>query len=493
MLNRLVRSLISGVAAAALCGCAVGPDYKRPTSPVAPAYKEQATPQAGQQEVWNPAQPAADLAPRGDWWSIFNDPALAALETRVVISNQNVAVAEAAYRQAEALVREQRAALFPALDLTGGVTRSGGGRGSTGTVVSGGGGSVITGGAGGGSTTNFRANANASWELDLWGRIRRSIESARGQAEASEADLAGATLSAQATLAADYFDLRQTDAQIALLTEVVEGYRRALKITQNRYNASIAPHSDVLQAQSQLSTAEGDLADLGNSRAAFEHAIAVLVGETPSSFSLPADPNWQGAIPAIPAGIPSTLLQRRPDIAAAERRAASASAQIGVQKAAWFPSLTITSSYGFSGTQLGKLFDAPSSVWSAGAAVAQTLFDAGATRARVSEARAAYDQSVAEYRQTVLAAFQDVEDQLAAQRQLAIEQGHRVQSAEAAQAAATMVLNQYKAGQVAYTDVVTAQATALTARRSVVQATAVRQTTAVALVQALGGGWTAPF
>ena len=490
MLNRLVRSLISSAAAAALCGCAVGPNYVRPTTPVAPAYKEQLGKEQQSKEGWNPVQPA-DLAPRGDWWSLFNDPVLASLEARVAISNQNVAAAEAAYRQAEALVREQRAALLPTVDLGGGGTRSGGGRGSSGTVISSGAGSVVTGGSG--SSNTYRVNANASWEPDIWGRIRRTIEGARGAAQASEADLAGATLSAQATLASDYFDLRQTDAQIYLLTEVVDGYKRSLQITQNRFNAGIAPHSDVLQAQTQLASAQGDLADLGNSRAAFEHAIAVLVGETPSTFSLPADPKWKGVAPEIPAGVPSTLLQRRPDIAGAERRAASASAQIGVQEAAWFPNLTLSASYGFSAASLGKLLNVSSSVWSYGASVTQTLFDAGATNARVSEARAAYDQSVAEYRQTVLAAFQDVEDQLAAQRILATEEGFRRQSADAGQLAATMVLNQYKSGQVAYTDVVTAQATALTARRAVVQATAVRQTTAVALVQALGGGWTAPF
>jgi NodT family efflux transporter outer membrane factor (OMF) lipoprotein len=219
----------------------------------------------------------------------------------------------------------------------------------------------------------------------------------------------------------------------------------------------------------------------------------VLVGETPESFSLAADPNWTATAPEIPAGLPSTLLQRRPDIAAAERRAAAASAQIGVETAAWFPSLTLTGSYGFSAAELGKLFAASASVWSYGGSVAQTLFDAGATRARVSASRAAYDQSVAQYRQTVLAAFQDVEDQLAAQRALAAEQALRRQAAEASEQAATMVLNQYKEGQVAFTDVVTAQATALTARRTLVQATAARQTTAVALIQALGGGWTAPF
>jgi NodT family efflux transporter outer membrane factor (OMF) lipoprotein len=481
MPNRFVRRLISTAAAAALCGCAVGPDYVRPSTPVAPAYKEQG---------WNPAQPA-DLSPRGDWWGLFSDPALNGLEARVAVSNQNVAAAEAAYRQAEALVREQRAALLPSIDLTGGATRSGGGSGSGGTVVNAGGGTVVT--SGGGSKSTYRASVGASWEADVWGRIRRSVESARGSAQASEADLAAATLSAQATLAADYFDLRQTDLQIALLQQVTAGYQRAQQITQNRFNAGIAPHSDLLQAQSQLASAQADLADLSSSRAAFEHAIAVLVGETPESFSLAADPNWTATAPEIPAGLPSTLLQRRPDIAAAERRAAAASAQIGVETAAWFPSLTLTGSYGFSAAELGKLFAASASVWSYGASVAQALFDAGATRARVSGARAAYDQSVAQYRQTVLAAFQDVEDQLAAQRALAAQQALRRQAAEASEQAATMVFNQYKEGQVAYTDVVTAQAAALTARRTLVQTTAARQTTAVALIQALGGGWTASF
>jgi len=486
MPNRFLRSLTASAAAAALCGCAVGPNYVRPTTPIAPAYKEQ----AGQEQGWNPAQPA-DLAPRGDWWALFEDPALSALEARVAVSNQNIAAAEAAWRQAEALVREQRAALLPALDLSAGATRSGGGSGSGGTVVNSGGGTVVT--SGGGAATRYRASVGASWEPDVWGRIRRGIENARGSAQASEADLAAARLSAQATLAADYFDLRQTDLQIGLLQQVTAGYQRSLQIAQNRFNAGIAPHSDALQAQSQLASAQADLADLSSSRAAFEHAIAVLAGETPESFSIAPDPNWRAATPEIPPGLPSTLLQRRPDIAAAERRAAAASAAIGVETAAWFPSLTLTGSYGFSASQLGKLISAPASVWSYGASLAQTLFDAGATRARVSGARAAYDQTVAQYRQTVLAAFQDVEDQLAAQRALVAEDTLRRQAAEASERAAVMVLNQYKEGQVAYTDVVTAQATALSARRTLVQTTAARQTTAVALVQALGGGWTAPF
>ena len=480
---RHARLVLSAALAAALGACAVGPNYQRPALPLASAYKEQG---------WSPAQPA-DLAPRGDWWTLFGDPALDALEARVAISNQNVAAAEAAYRQAEALVREQRAALFPTVTLDGGATRSGSGGGSGGTVVSTGGGSSVVTGGGGRSSTTYRASIGASWEPDIWGRIRRTVEGARGQAQASEADLAAARLSAQGALAADYFDLRQADGEIALLTEVAEGYKRSLTIAQNRYRAGVAPHSDLLQAQSQLASTQADLADLGRTRAQFEHAIAVLVGETPETFSLAADPTWTPKIAVVPAGVPSTLLQRRPDIAAAERRAAAASAQIGVATAAWFPDLTLTGSYGFAASELSKLFSASSSIWSLGVAAGETLFDGGARRARVSQARAGYDQAAAQYRQTVLAGLQDVEDQLAAQRALAAEYELRRQAAEAAQSAAAMMLNQYREGLVDYTSVVTAQASALSARRSLVQAAAQRQTTAVALIQALGGGWTAPF
>jgi len=483
MRNRLLQILISSAAAAALAGCMVGPNYHRPSLPLTPAFKEQG---------WQPAQPA-DLTPRGDWWTLFNDPALTAIESRVVISNQNVAAAEAAYRQAEALVREQRAALFPTVDLTASGTRSGTGKGSSGTVVTGADGSTVVTGGGGRTANSYRASIGASWEPDVWGRIRRGIEGARGAAQASQADLAAATLSAQGSLAVDYFDLRSTDQEITLLTSAVAGYQKSLQIAQNRFNAGIAPHSDVLQAQSQLSTTQGDLTDLTRTRATFEHAIAVLAGQTPESFAIPADPNWVAAIPQVPPGVPSTLLQRRPDIAGAERRAASASAQIGVETAAYYPDLTLTGSYGFAANELGKLFSASNSVWSIGASAAETLFNGGLTRARVGAARAAYDEAVARYRQAVLAALQDVEDQLAATRVLAEEYTYREAAARDADLAATMVLNQYREGQVAYTNVVTAQVSALNARRTLVQAAATRESTAVALIQSLGGGWTAPF
>ncbi|THD80550.1 MAG: efflux transporter outer membrane subunit [Phenylobacterium sp.] len=483
MRNQLFRILITSAAAAALAGCMVGPNYHRPSLPLAPAFKEPG---------WTTAQPA-DLSPRGDWWTVFNDPVLNTLESKVAISNQNVAAAEAAYRQAEALVREQRAGLFPTVSLDGGATRSGGGRGSSGTVVTTGGTTTVVGGGGGGAVNSYRVSASASWAPDIWGRIRRGTEGARGAAQASEADLAAAKLSAQGSLATDYFELRESDIEIALLTQAVDGYQKSLTITQNRFNAGIAPHSDVLQAQSLLASTQGDLADLSRTRAIFEHAIAVLTGEAPETFAVTADPNWKPLIPGVPAAVPSTLLQRRPDVAGAERRAASASAQIGVQIAGYFPDLTLSGNYGFASSELGRLFSASNSSWSIGASVAQTLFDGGLTRARVSAARAAYDQAVATYRQTVLAALQDVEDQLAASRVYAQEYVYRDEAARDADLAATMVLNQYKEGQVAYTNVVTAQVSALNARRTLVQQAATRQSTEVALIQGLGGGWTAPF
>jgi NodT family efflux transporter outer membrane factor (OMF) lipoprotein len=479
-----LRVLLVTAAAAALCACAVGPNYARPPAAAAPAFKEPA-----HAPGWSPAQPA-DTALKADWWTLFDDPVLNELEARVAVSNQNVAAAEAAYRQAEALVREQKAALFPSLSLNPSGARSGSG-GSGGGIISTPGGGVVSTGSGKASST-YRASLAASWEPDVWGRIRREVESAGANAQSSAADLAAARLSAQGALATDYFDLRELDAETALLQATVEGYQQSLKIAQNRFNAGAAPHSDVLQAQSQLASTQADLADLGRQRAAFEHAIAVLTGQAPETFALGAQPSWNPSIPEVPAGVPSELLQRRPDVAAAERRAAAASAQIGVATAAYFPSLTLTGSYGYSAGELGSLFSASSSLWSYGLSAAETLFDGGLRKAQVSAARASYDQTVAQYRQAALTAFQNVEDQLAATRVLAAEYELRRQSALASEQAAQMVVNQYRAGQVVYTNVVTAQATALSARRGLAQAAASRQTTAVALIQGLGGGWAGP-
>ncbi|HWA61401.1 MAG TPA: efflux transporter outer membrane subunit [Caulobacteraceae bacterium] len=462
------------LASAALAGCMVGPNYHRPTAPVSPTYKEAAG--------WVPAQPS-DAADRRDWWTVLNDPVLNELEQRVDISNQNLAAAEAAWRQSEALVREQRAALFPTVTYNGSAEASGGGGGG-GTVTPGG---TVTGGRG--TTTSYRVGLGASWAPDLWGRIRRTVEAARAGAQASAADLANARLSAQTTLALDYIQLRQLDEQKRLSDATVVAYGRSLTVTQNRYNAGVAARSDVLSAQTQLANAKADDADLEQQRARLEHAIAILTGRPPAELTLTSAP-WTLVPPQIPAGVPSTLLQRRPDIAAAERRAAQANAQIGVAKSAYYPDLTLTGSGGFASSELGNLFSASSTLWSVGAQLAGTLFDAGARGARVSQARAAYDQQVALYRQAVLNGLGEVEDNLAAQRVLAAEQALRDQSLAAARENERILLNQYNAGQVDYTAVVVAQTAAYGAERAALQNQASRLAAAVDLIAALGGGWT---
>ena len=316
------------------------------------------------------------------------------------------------------------------------------------------------------------------------------MDSASASAEASAADLASAQLSARGELATNYFSLRQTDEQAALLKTTISGYQRSLQITQNRYAAGIAAKTDVLQAQTQLANAQSDELGLSRQRAQLEHAIAVLIGRAPADFTLAPAP-WNAEVPEVPLGVPSTLLQRRPDIAAAERRVAVANEQIGIAQSAFYPSLNLNASYGFGASRVADIFNASSSFWSLGLSAAEVIFNAGATRARVSGAEAAHDAAVAHYRQAVLVAFQDVEDQLAATRVLAQQQELRRQASQAADEAETQVLNRYRAGQVSYTEVVTAQATALSARRALVQAQADRKTTAVALIQSLGGGWQA--
>ena len=464
---RFEPRLLAGALLALLAtGCAVGPDYKLPTSAEATRFKEA--------EGWVPAAPA-DALERGPWWNLFKDPVLDQLQSRVDVSNQNVALAVAAYAQARALVREQRASLFPSVTLDGGATRSR----SSGNVTAGTPGRV---------GNNYQLSIGGSWEPDVWGRLGRAVDGAKAGEQASAADLASAKLSAQGELAANYFSLRQTDAQKALLETTLAGYQRALEITQNRYKAGIAAKTDVLQAQTQLANAQADHAGLQRTRAQLEHAIAVLVGEAPANFTLPPA-TWDPLVPEVPIGVPSDLLQRRPDIAAAERRVASANEQIGIAKSAYFPSLSLSASAGTGASRVADLFKASSSVWSLGLSAAQLIFDAGATGARVDGARAAHEQAVARYRQTVLTAFQDVEDQLSATRVLQTQQELRRQASEAADQVEQQVLNRYRSGQVGYTEVITAQATALSARRALVQAMADRQTTAVALIQSLGGGW----
>jgi NodT family efflux transporter outer membrane factor (OMF) lipoprotein len=477
------------LAAAALSllagGCAVGPKYQLPATPEVSAFKE-----AGD---WLPAAPA-DALDRGPWWSLFGDPLLDQLAARVEVSNQNVAVAVGAYAQARALVREQRAALFPTVSLTGGATRSGSNgassnAGNISTVSTVGAVGTVSTVNTGRSGSNYQLSIGGSWEPDVWGRLGRAVDSATAGAQASASDLASARLSAQGELAANYFSLRQTDAQNALLAKTIAGYARSLEITQNRYSAGVVAKTDVLQAQTQLSNSQADAAGLQRQRAQLEHAIAVLVGEAPANFTLAPVAAWRPVVPEIPVGLPSTLLQRRPDIAAAERRVASANEQIGIAKSAYYPSIRLNASEGLSASSVANLFKVGTSVWSLGLSATQLLFNAGATGARVAEAEAGQQQAAARYRQTVLVAFQDVEDQLSATRVLQAQQDFRRQASEAADLVEQQVMNRYRSGQVNFTEVITAQTTALNARRALVQAMADRQTTAVALIQSLGGGW----
>jgi len=451
------------VLALVLAGCAVGPTYQRPEMETPAAFKE------GRGE-WVRAVPA-DTLERGPWWDLFNDPVLHELASQVEVSNQNVAAAVAGYAQARALVAEQRSSLFPVVNLDVSANRSGG-NGSTATTRS-----------------SYQVGIGGSWEPDVWGRLRREVDSARAGVDASLADLQAAKLSAQGELASNYFNLREFDAQRAMQDETIAGYERTLKITQNRYNAGIAARTDVLQAETQYANARADQLSLERQRATLEHAIAVLVGKAPANFDLPRRPVWQGVVPDVPIDVPSTLLQRRPDIASAERRVAQANEQIGVAQSAYFPSLRLSGSAGVGAASIGDLFSASALVWSLGASLAQTIFNAGATRARVEGARASLDEASARYRQTVLSAFQDVEDQLVASRILQQQLVLRQQAAQAANLVEQQVLNRYQAGQVSYTEVINAQVTAQNARRALVQAQSDRQVAAVALIQALGGGW----
>lgn len=459
---RLPRHVLALAAFALLAGCAVSPVYEVPTASAPLAFKEAAG--------WQPAAPA-DTLERGPWWTLFGDAQLNQLADGIEVSNQNVAAAIASYEQARALVREQRASLFPTVSLSGSGTRSGGGGEQQ-------------------TANNYRAALGASWEPDIWGRLRAGVTGADASASASAADLAAARLSAQGELATNYFSLRQSDAQIALLSSTIEGYQRVLEITRNRFSSGIAAKSDLLQAQTQLANAQIDLSSQVRARAQLEHAIAILLGRAPSDFTLAVAP-WTITVPEVPVGVPSTLLQRRPDIAAAERRVALANEQIGIARSAYYPSLSLTGSYGSGASRVGDLFNASSSLWSFGLSAAQTLFNAGATTASVDAAKAGHAAAVARYRQTVLTAFGAVEDQLSATRALAEQIDLRRQASAAADEVEQQMLNRYNAGQVGYTDVVTAQVTALSARRQLVQAQADRQTTAVALIQALGGGWQA--
>ncbi|MCA8275826.1 efflux transporter outer membrane subunit [Burkholderia sp. AU30280] len=473
-LPRALRPLSAAVAVATavlLAGCAVGPDYHRPDTSIPAAYKEAP---AG----WKVAQPA-DRTDRGAWWSVYDDPQLASLMNQLNTSNQTVAQYAAAYRQARALVAEARAAYFPTVGFTGSATRS------RSAVSSSAASSGVNAGPIG---TNYNIGLDASWEPDLWGKVSRTVSAQRAGEAAAAADLANARLSAQATLAQTYYQLRTADALQKLLDDTVKSYEQSLKLTENQYAQGVAARADVIQAQTQLQSAQAAAIDNGVARAQYEHAIATLIGQPASTFSLPPAP-LTAVPPVTPVDVPSTLLERRPDIAAAERRAAAANEQIGVAIAAFFPTLTLSASGGFQSSVWSQLFTLPARFWTVGPQLAATLFDAGLRAAQTEAARATYDQDVATYRQTVLSAFQDVEDNLASQRILAQEIDVQRQAVDSAEHSLAIVTNQYKAGTVAYLNVLTAQTTAFTAQQKLATIAGQRMVSSVGLVKALGGGW----
>jgi NodT family efflux transporter outer membrane factor (OMF) lipoprotein len=455
------RCSLMGASALLLClsACEVGPDYKRPDVATPAAYKE-----TKDWKIAEPQQAGSNQA----WWSVYNDAALDDLEKQVAISNESLKASEAAYRQAVALVAEARAGYFPTLSLSTSMQQS---HQQSQT------------------TTQYSGSVGATWEIDVWGKIRREVESAKAGAQVSAADLAAARLSLQAELATDYFQLRTEDEIERLLNATVDAFSRSLQIAQNRYDVGVAAKTDVVSAQAQLESTRAQAINVGVQRSQLEHAIAVLIGKPPADFALTPAPGVVSVIPLTPPGLPSTLLERRPDIAAAERQMTEANAQIGVAVSAYYPSITLDGSVGFAATALSSLFAPESLVWAVGPSLAETVFDGGLREAQVGAAKASYEQTVALYRQTVLTAFQQVEDQLAALRilaQQAVVQDGAVKAAEEAQ---RLTLNQYEAGTVDYTSVITAQANALSSEQTAIGILQNRAVASVSLISALGGGW----
>lgn len=477
-------SLIAAIAVG-LGACAAGPDYKRPSADVEPKFKEN----ANWHEDWTTAEPS-DAFKRGAWWEIFGDAKLNELEAQVDGANQSLAQAEAQFRQAAALVSQARASYFPTLGISASATRSGRYSNDSGGIITG------TGTVVGGSTATTGARIanqyslpiSASWEPDLWGHVRRTVEQQAGNAQASAATIESTRLSLHAQLAQDYFQLRIVDEQKRLLDDTVDAYRKSLQLTQNQYNVGVAARSDVVQADTQLKQAQVQAIDLGVSRAQLEHAIALLLGKTPAEFSLDAV-KFDIKPPAIPVGIPSQLLQRRPDVAVAERQAMSANAQIGVAESAFFPTLNLSATAGYQSSSFSKWLTAPSRFWSLGPELAETIFDGGLRSAQTAQARAAFDAAAANYREVSLAAFQNVEDNLSGLRVLEAESAAQADAVAAAEEALKITLNQYRAGTVSYLNVITSQATAYSNERNAISILGNRLTDSVGLIEAIGGGW----
>ncbi|MGV8059175.1 MAG: efflux transporter outer membrane subunit [Smithellaceae bacterium] len=459
-----MKRLLLAIVLMALIGCSVGPDYTRPDVTVPAAFKEL--------KGWREAQPRDQEIPT-KWWEAFGDSFLNSLEEQVNVSNQSVALAESQYRQALAQVQLARAGYFPTIGAGASFTRS------------------AQAGDGNSPVNQHQVALNASWELDVWGKVRRQVEAGTASAEASFADLQAMRLSMQAELALNYFQLRTLDAQKKSLNDTVAAYERVLELTQNRYNAGVAAKADVVQAQTQFKSAQAQAMDVGIQRAQTEHAIALLIGKSPADFSL-VPVEFKLPQLKIPISLPSDLLERRPDIASAERKMAAANAQIGVAKAAYYPSLSLSGSLGYLSADLATLFTTPHFFWALGPmTLAATVFDGGARQAQTKQTMAAYDGTVAYYRQTVLTGFQEVEDNLVALRILDEEAQVQEQAVNSARESVALTTNQYKAGVVGYLNVVTVQTIALANERTAISINGQRLKAAALLVKALGGGWSA--
>jgi len=469
----------SSVAVLLVTGCMVGPKYTKPTVPMAPTFKEASADTNAYKEgtAWQTAQPA-DASQRGEWWMVFGDPQLNALEPQIATANQDLKAAEARFREARALIRYNRAALSPTIGVAPSV---GGVRDSVNRPY-------FNASSANNGVADLQLPVDLNYEIDLWGRIRRSVSASREEAQASAADLQTALLSLQAELAVDYFEARSADAEEKLLNDTVQDYEEAFRITTNRFEGGVAPQSDVDQAKTQLEAAQVQASDVKLQRAQFEHAIAVLLGQPPASFTLTNSP-LDARPPAIPPGLPSELLERRPDIAAAERRVAEANDRIGIARAAFFPTLSLSGTVGFEGSSLMNLFNPSSFLWAIGPTLSQTVFDAGRRSSLSEQANASYDETVANYRQTTLTAFQQVEDNLVALRVLQQEAEHQHQATQAAQSAQQIFNNRYVGGIDTYLQVVTAQTTALTNERNDIDIMRRQMDASVLLVKALGGGW----
>lgn len=466
-------------------GCNFAPSYKKPATPAPAAYKELTPDSAKQLDGWKTAEPN-DHALRGKWWEIFNDSQLNALEDQVNISNQTVAAALANFFASRAVVKQNRSQYFPSVTADPSVTRA---RQSAFRSSSGGsGGGGTNGFVGARTTTDFTLPLDASWEPDFWGQIRNTVKASRLEAQATLADLENTRLSIQSEVAVDYLQIRAADAQEKLLNDAVVAYKESLRLTQVRHDTGIASDQDVAQAEIQMNTTLAQATDVGIQRAQFEHAIAVLIGKAPADFSIAPSPLETKAV-AVPFGVPSALLERRPDIAAAERRVAEANARIGVARAAYFPTITLSGSVGYQSSSTANLFTGPAFVWSLGAAAAQTIFDAGNKFAVTEQTKAQYQAQVANYRQTVLGAFQDVEDNLVSLRLLAQEIQQQDAAVDASQRYLNLANDRYRLGIDSYLNVITAQTLLLGNQRTAVTLRLNQMNATVQLIKAVGGGW----